>query len=426
MMVPRLRLRPRRPPCERFFCFFIAASCSLAAAAADLYVSTEGQDAWSGQSAEPNAAQTDGPFATLQRARDEIRRIKAGGELSEPLTVHVRAGLYALPQTLKLDAQDSGTAEAPVVWRGYQAERPELIGGRPVAGFQPHQGEILKADLRGQGLEGVVFRQLIFDGRRQHLARYPNFDPQNPYGGGWAYADGKPVPMYEEVPGEDRRTLHYKAERRARLGAAGGGRGVRLPPLQLVEQHRPHRSRSTATRGRSRWPATARIRSAPATATTSATCSRNSMRRASGISTSAPGRSTSGRPQPLTGRPSGVRADAARPSSSSARARRTSTFRGFTFECCEGTAVVLQGHHATACIAGCTIRNVGDYGGSGVAISGGTDNGVVGCDIYEIGSDGVSPQRRRPQDAHRRPGTTRTTTTSTTSACSTSRAWASR
>jgi hypothetical protein len=88
----------------------IAAACPLAAAAADLYVSTEGNDAWSGRSADVNASQTDGPFATLQRARDEIRRIKAGGELSEPVTVHVRAGQYALAQTLKLEAQDSGTA----------------------------------------------------------------------------------------------------------------------------------------------------------------------------------------------------------------------------------------------------------------------------------------------------------------------------
>jgi hypothetical protein len=193
------------------FYLLIAVSFPLAAGAGDLYVSTRGHDAWSGQSPEPNASQSDGPFATLQRARDEIRRLKAGGELSEPLTVHVRAGQYSLAQTLKLDARDSGTAAAPIVWRGYQAERPELIGGRPVAGFQPHQGEILQADLRAQGLEGVVFRQLIFAGRRQQLARFPNFDPQNPYGGGWAYADGQPVPMYAEVPGEDRRTLQYRA-----------------------------------------------------------------------------------------------------------------------------------------------------------------------------------------------------------------------
>src|SRR5208337_2050533 len=43
------------------------------------------------------------------------------------------------------------------------------------------------------------------------LARYPNFDPYNPYGCGWAFADGPLVPMYEDRPGEDRHTLHYKA-----------------------------------------------------------------------------------------------------------------------------------------------------------------------------------------------------------------------
>src|SRR5271166_5225474 len=38
-----------------------------------LYVSPEGNDAWSGKRAEPNPARTDGPFATLVRARDAIR-----------------------------------------------------------------------------------------------------------------------------------------------------------------------------------------------------------------------------------------------------------------------------------------------------------------------------------------------------------------
>ncbi|MCX7826082.1 MAG: right-handed parallel beta-helix repeat-containing protein, partial [Verrucomicrobiae bacterium] len=65
------------------------------------------------------------------------------------------------------------------------------------------------------------------------------------------------------------------------------------------------------------------------------------------------------------------------------------TFRGFTFECCEGTAITLR--DTTNCvIAGCVIRNVGDYHGSGVSISGGRSNGVVGCDIHDTGSHGVS------------------------------------
>ncbi len=46
-----------------------------------LYVSTEGDDSWSGRLPEPNADRTDGPFATLKRARDEIRRLKSEGKL---------------------------------------------------------------------------------------------------------------------------------------------------------------------------------------------------------------------------------------------------------------------------------------------------------------------------------------------------------
>ena len=64
------------------------------------------------------------------------------------------------------------------------------------------------------------------------------------------------------------------------------------------------------------------------------------------------------------------------------------TFRGFTIECAEGDAVVLK--NTTNCLfAACTIRNVGDYHGTGVSVNGGARNGVVGCDIYEIGSHGI-------------------------------------
>ncbi len=61
---------------------------------------------------------------------------------------------------------------------------------------------------------------------------------------------------------------------------------------------------------------------------------------------------------------------------------------GLTFECCQGTAIVFR--DTTNCvIAGCTVRGVGDYGGSGVSVSGGSNNGVVGNDIYEIGRNGI-------------------------------------
>ena len=41
--------------------------------AAALYVATDGNDAWSGTLAAPNAEKTDGPLATLKRARNAVR-----------------------------------------------------------------------------------------------------------------------------------------------------------------------------------------------------------------------------------------------------------------------------------------------------------------------------------------------------------------
>jgi hypothetical protein len=64
------------------------------------------------------------------------------------------------------------------------------------------------------------------------------------------------------------------------------------------------------------------------------------------------------------------------------------TIQGFTFECSEGTALVLN-NTRHCLVAANTIRNVGDYHGSGVAINGGTGNGVVGNDIAHTGSHGV-------------------------------------
>ena len=60
-----------------------------------LYVSITGNDTWSGRLAEPNAAGTDGPLATIQKARDIVRESKAATSgLRKPVTVLLRGGVY--------------------------------------------------------------------------------------------------------------------------------------------------------------------------------------------------------------------------------------------------------------------------------------------------------------------------------------------
>jgi len=149
-----------------------------------LYVATNGNDSWSGKIASPNTDGTDGPFATLERARDEIRQLKSDG-LDAPGTVFVRDGIYQLSRTLKLDKQDSGSEEAPIKYCAYQGEKPIIIGGKKINGFSSYKDGILQADVGSQEFEGIYFRQLFCNGKRMHLARYPNYDADNGQG---AYA----------------------------------------------------------------------------------------------------------------------------------------------------------------------------------------------------------------------------------------------
>ena len=150
-----------------------------------LYVATNGNDQWSGALAD--AKDGDGPFATLGRAQDEVRKLIASGPLAAPVTVFVRGGTYELPATFTLGPEDSGTENCPVVYRAYEGERPLLVGARKITGFKPFKGKIMQASLKGTELEGVVFRQLFFKGERMVMARYPNKDPEDPHFGTWAH-----------------------------------------------------------------------------------------------------------------------------------------------------------------------------------------------------------------------------------------------
>ncbi len=353
--------------------------------AADLFVSPAGRDTWSGRLAAPAANGADGPFATLERARDEIRRRRAAGETVEPFTVQVRDGRYALARPLQLEARDSGTAAAPVVWRGYRDEHPLILGGKPIGQFTPHEGKILRADVGAQGFKGVNFRMLLCDGRQQILARYPNYDPQNPSGGGFAYVPGKHIEMYKDVPGEDKRTFHY-AEADARHWANPTEAEVMVFPRYNW------------------WNNLVRIAAldpATRTITLAADCS-YSIRpddryfvRNVREELDSPGEWYLDRATATLyfWPPDGadlqtVFAPALRTLLQLGAGTAHVTFRGFVFEGAEGTAIMLK--DTTACrIVASTIRNVGDYSGNGVLIDGGTANGVVGCDLHDIGASAI-------------------------------------
>jgi hypothetical protein len=353
---------------------------------ATIFVALQGNDAWSGTLAKPNAAKTNGPLATLQAARDRIRAMKANGPLpAGGVSVVLGGGTYFLPKTFKLDRADSGTAEAPTVYCAAKGQKVRIVGGRPIAGFTPYRGSILKANVATQGFKGGYFRQLFFDGRRQHLARYPNFDPQNPYGGGWAYVDGRPIAMSQNVPGESRRMLQYKKTDARQWSHPQEGEVFVFPRFNWWNNivsiaTIDHDKRMLTLRHDASYP----IRPGDRYYV------QNLLEELD-----APGEWYLDRrtqtlyfwpPAPMKGKT--VYAPTMRTLIEIGQGVSHLTIRGLALECCEGTAVLLKGTE-DCLIAGNTISNVGDYSGSGVSVVDGKRNGVVGNDIYEVGHSAI-------------------------------------
>ncbi len=156
-----------------------------------------------GSDAGPGTARR--PFASLERARDEIRSLRQKGALPKGgVEVRVHGGEYQVTRTLSLSQVDSGSETAPVVFRAARGEKPVFSGGTLLQGWRPVsqadgyallpaevRAKIWLVDLRACGITNVLplklggfasgngFRthpahELFFNGQALSLARGPN------------------------------------------------------------------------------------------------------------------------------------------------------------------------------------------------------------------------------------------------------------
>lgn len=121
----------------------------------------------------------DRPFASLTRARDEIRAIrkKQGGSLKQPVTVWIHGGTYRLHEPFELTPEDSGSADCPVTYAAASGEKPILSGGQTVSGWKPTRvaGRALWMTEIDEVKKGKWnFHQLWVNGVRRPRARHPN------------------------------------------------------------------------------------------------------------------------------------------------------------------------------------------------------------------------------------------------------------
>lgn len=87
-----------------------------------IFVSPAGSDANDGSAA--------APFASLERARDAVRRKKDEGLIpSGGVVIQLQGGTYPRTESFRLDEQDGGSEESPVVYRAAEGEEVRICGG---------------------------------------------------------------------------------------------------------------------------------------------------------------------------------------------------------------------------------------------------------------------------------------------------------
>ncbi len=420
----RCRLEPNLSKhscrCSWLCVFTVVWALTLAPARADFFVSPIGSDTNPGTEAKP--------YATLEAARDAVRKLKSDGGLPRGgVTIWLRGGDYVRTNALELTAADSGTAAAPIVWRGFKTEAPRLLGGRALDGFQPvsdpailtrlderARGQVVQVDLRALGIRDFGEMQsrgfgrpttpahceLFFEGKPMTLARWPNegefaqiagfpdaSGQGDEHGGkigkledGFTYAGDRPqrwkdtsdlwvhgywaydwANSYERVTALDlEQRLVKTAPPYGQYGFRKGQRFYFLNVLEEIDQPGEwFLDRRTGVLYF--WP--------PVAADVSPRQTSDAPARRALTSGATPEVLLSLLDQPLL-KLTGV---------------SHVTFRGLVLEATRGNAAEIYGG-ASNLIAGCVIRNIGDYG---VKIAGGTGHGVSGCDLFDTGDGGV-------------------------------------
>jgi len=143
---------------------FLLACIAAAEQPVALYVATDGNDTWSGKAGKP--------FATLARARDEIRNINASGGLTAGATVFVRGGTYELSEPLVFTPDCCGTENAPVSFEAYKSEPVIVSGGRRITGWSVAGGH-WQAKLADAAAGTWNFARLYVNNESRNRPRLP-------------------------------------------------------------------------------------------------------------------------------------------------------------------------------------------------------------------------------------------------------------
>ncbi|XMO85369.1 discoidin domain-containing protein [Algibacter sp. AS12] len=148
---------------------FLVLFISLSGNAKDFYVSPSGSDKAKGTLKKP--------FATIAYAQIKVREFKKQYPLEE-VTIYLRGGKYYLSTPIVFLPEDSGSEKAPITYKAYKNEKPEVLGGVKLNAldWKKYDNNIYKTKVP----KDMVFETLYVNGSQQTLARYPNYTEDAP------------------------------------------------------------------------------------------------------------------------------------------------------------------------------------------------------------------------------------------------------
>jgi hypothetical protein len=205
----------------RYLLVMTIMACAVAAAQASpfvLYVSTDGNDAWTGALDAPAASGDDGPLSTIDGARDRLRLLRSQGGIpaDTPVRVLIRGGNYFIARPVVFLPEDSGIENAPVEYAAYPGETPVLHGGRQLTEWRVENG-VWITDVPEVKSDRYAVGAFWVNGERRDPARFPkatNTAGDYPADSDFFYADGAIM----EVSGENKEEVKSSTRFRYRDG----------------------------------------------------------------------------------------------------------------------------------------------------------------------------------------------------------------
>lgn len=149
---------------------------------ADFYVSPDGSDDYSGTSAEcpdgqdvGKSATSAGPFATIARAQQAVRELKAKDpDRAAAIVVQIAGGHYQLGEPLVFGPRDGGNEELTVKYQAAPGQQPLFSGGVRITGWKTDQDGTWHVQLDKVSEGRPDFNELFVNNRRATRARFPN------------------------------------------------------------------------------------------------------------------------------------------------------------------------------------------------------------------------------------------------------------